>query len=286
MKDEICSFLKRILRPPGWWVFLAAALTALFMFQTFCMGRDTGWFTYVGYLFCAYALVIFCERLRLDLKTLRVWLSTFPLLRRIWKDLSFRTRIMLIAGILIDTLYALTNLASGIRHGAVWFWVLGIYYLLLALIRIGIFWGAMRSDSAKAALQRSRRCGIVLLVMNLILFYIVVLVLQQAGGFSYDGMTIYAEALYAFYAVTAAVVRLVRYRKSADRDVLCANVVCLFAGLISLLALEIAMLARFGSGIRDGSNTQMLIATAAGICAVYVLTCIRLIRGRTFFEKC
>ena len=119
--------------------------------------------------------------------------------------------------------------------------MLGIYYLLLSLIRIGIFWGAMQPDSASASLQRSRRGGIVLLIMNLILFSIVVLVLQQAGGFSYDGMTIYAEALYAFYAVTAAAVRLVRYRKSADSNVLCANVVCLFAGLISLLALEIAM---------------------------------------------
>lgn len=163
--------------------------------------------------------------------------------------------------------------------------MLGIYYLLLSLIRIGIFWGAMQPDSASASLQRSRRGGIVLLIMNLSLFSIVVLVLQQAGGFSYDGMTIYAEALYAFYAVTAAAVRLVRYRKSADSNVLCANVVCLFAGLISLLALEIAMFARFGGGLSDGSNTQMLLATAAGICAVYVLACIRLIRGRAFLGK-
>lgn len=112
MRDQICSFLRQILRPPRWWVLLAAALTALFLVWTFWMGRDTGWSTCIGYLFCAYALVVFCERLRLDLKTLRAWLS-FPLLRRIWRDLSFRTRLMLIAGILIDTLYALTNLASG-----------------------------------------------------------------------------------------------------------------------------------------------------------------------------
>ena len=118
--------------------------------------------------------------------------------------------------------------------------------------------------------KRYRLCGIILLCMNQALIGIIVLVVHQNSGFEYPGLLIYAMALYAFYAAITAVVNVVKFRKYGSPIMSSAKVINLTAALVSMLSLETAMIAQFGTG-DDASFRQIMSAcTGAGVSMIVV----------------
>ena len=60
-------------------------------------------------------------------------------------------------------------------------------------------------------------------------------------------MLIYAMAAYSFYSVITAVINLVKFRKHGSPLLSAAKVINLVAAMVSILSLETAMLAQFGT---------------------------------------
>ena len=90
-------------------------------------------------------------------------------------------------------------------------------------------------------------------------------------GFEYQGMLIYVMAAYTFYITTVAIVNIVKYRKYNSPILSMTKVISLASALISMLALETAMLSQFGGDTTPEFRRMMIIATGAGISATIVL---------------
>ena len=126
------------------------------------------------------------------------------------------------------------------------------------------------SASIAVELRRYRVCGILLAVMTLALSGMVLFIVRQDGSYSYPGVLIYAMAMYAFYAVITAVVNIFKFRKHGSPVLSAAKAINLTAALVSMLALETAMLSQFGTS-DDQLFRQAMTASSGGVVCVFVL---------------
>ena len=74
-------------------------------------------------------------------------------------------------------------------------------------------------------------------------------------------------ALYAFYSIITAVINVVKFWKYRNLIMSAAKVISPTAELVSMLSLETAMIAQFGSD--DSAFRQIMTsATGAGVCLI------------------
>lgn len=178
-------------------------------------------------------------------------LRATPLGLLLLKDAAFRAWITVYLSLAWDLLVAAAKLIAGFAVRSAWLITLGAYYLFLAVLRAMIV-RPIRARRARAAfvegVRRYRDCGVALLAMNQILVSVVVQAVLARGGFNYPGPLIYLMAAYAFWAVVSATVRLVKFHREADPLLSAAKAVSLTAAMVSMLALQSALIARFGDG--------------------------------------
>ena len=196
----------------------------------------------------------------------RSWLfnSNFGYLLR--QDETFRAWLTLCLSIAWNLFYALFKLFLGRLLGSGWLRLMGVYYLMLAGLRLILVRpvgkrpaGELESRQLLSEWRRYRLCGVALLLMNQVLLAVVVQLLTQKGRVNYPGSLIYMMAAYAFWAVTSATVKLARYHKKDDPLMSAAKVISLTAAMVSMLSLETALISRFG----DGNAAFHFIITAA-----------------------
>ena len=193
--------------------------------------------------------------------------------RRYIEDVHFRTELSLYFGLLINFLYIGMKLFSGIYYRSLWFVALAGYYILLAVMRfILLHRGKKRTEklSKESEIKRYRMCGTTLLIMNFALVGIVIFMVYQNKGFDYPGLLIYAMAAYSFYSIIIAVVNLVKFRKHGSPLLSAAKVINLVAAMVSILSLETAMLAQFGSDDDPLFRKVMTGATGGGVCTIVI----------------
>lgn len=105
--------------------------------------------------------------------------------------------------------------------------------------------------------------------MDLALAGMVVFFVRQEGGYEYPGVLIYVMAMYAFYAVVTAVVNIVKFRGRGGPALSAAKAISLTAALVSMLALETAMLSQFG-GEDDAMFRQVMLSVSGGAACAFV----------------
>lgn len=236
---------------------------------------------YLAYFLSAYALVITVTgitgvvrliRRGIESHPLVKWMLSVSFLNRYITEDTYRAKVALCSGLLINLLYVGIKLFSGIYYKSVWFVTLAVYYILLAVMRFSLLHhvkGQKRRGNDKAAeWRRYRLCGIILLLMNWALTGIIVLVIFQNSGFEYPGMLIYVMAMYAFYAIITAVINLIKFRKYGSPVLSAAKAIDLTAALVSMLSLETAMLTQFGAAEDAGFRQRMMGATGLGVDAI------------------
>lgn len=273
---ERCRALLRRALYPGWLVvLLCTAASAALLVPVLGLGllQDSP-IVYLIYPFSAYSLVILCAALqRWGRGVLLPAVNRQPLVRRYRTDLLFKSHLSLYLSLLLNLLYAVIKLVSGIRYGSVWLITLGIYYLFLLCMRCLLAHYLRRvpvGANLRAEYRRCRACGIVMALMNLALMGVIVLVLRQNRTFHYPGSLIYAMALYTFCAVASACVNLVKLRRQGSPVLSAAKAISLAAALVSMLSLETAMLTEFGS--EDDLTRQLLTGfTGGAICLIILL---------------
>ena len=254
----------------------------------FLTQREEGALAYAAYALSAYALTIVCARLARDGKRafgrLLSWADGFPLLYRYRTDAAFRTHVSLGVSLGLNLCFAAVKLWCGAHYRSVWFGTLAVYYLTLAVMRFGLLRHAFRTGFGADEAAEYRLCrlvGAVLLAMNAALSGVVILAVHWNEGFVYPGYLIYVMAMYAFYNVIAAVYAVAVSRRHRSPAISAAKAVNLASALVSMLALETAMLAQFGSAHHSAAFARgMTAATGACVClAVLVMAVWMIVRA-------
>lgn len=283
------NYLKKILFPKWYVIVVFIILSVLGLIYCFSHSIEDTLFAYILYPFSFYTLVIAI------LGSRNIWIQhLWPILNQIsffhkmFYDVKYRTLFFTRFSVIINILYGLLQIVYGVYYQTLWFVTLGVYYILLIIMRMGLLRnvnhhqiGSNLSSEYKKYLQT----GILLLFMNLIVTGIVTMMFQEGRVFSYPGVLIYAMAAYAFYSLGLAIYGMITYKKY-NSPLLSATRAVNFAGaLISILSLEIALLHQFGTNDPALFAERMVGITGMGIAIlVTILGVYMIIKGKKQIE--
>ena len=275
------KLLKKLFFLPPLPTVLAAFFGYSFVIAVFAFDIQNPIPRYASYLASTYALIVTCTGLRYvkpAVGLVKKYVSGHPLTEKLRStrlgekyltDVRFRTGVSLYQGFFINLLYIAMKLVSGVVYQSTWFIALAVYYILLAVMRL-LLARRLNAQDERMEWRRYRFCGVMLLLMNQALTGIVVFMVRQNRGFNYPGLLIYAMAAYAFYAVTIAIINIVKTRKHKSPILSAAKAINLVAAMVSILSLETAMLAQFGGDDDPLFRPAMTAATGGGVCTIVI----------------
>jgi len=270
--EPLKAFLHKILLPKRQVIFLCVPIATALLVYVLAHGGAAHWYAYPVFLFSAYALAILCVRIAVWIPRIKNYAEQtkerFAFTRRYFSDASYKTKVTLYLSLTTNVLYAIFKLLFGIIYQSIWFDALAGYYAMLALIRFALL--RFQGTGQLAEWRSYRKCGILLFCVNMALTGVVVLVVYRNEGFHYPGYLIYPMAMYAFYKIIVAVQGMVQYRKYHRPVLSAAKVINLSAALVSMLALETAMLEQFDKSRNPEAFRRIMTGCTGGVVCVVI----------------
>lgn len=210
---------------------------------------------YFSYGFSAYTLVVVSLKLPSTIKAVKEWLYAHKYSNRYLTDSKLRAEISLYSGTAVNLLYATFYFGMGVYYSSTWIRAIAVYYIVLSVIRVGL----VKKDRKKLnidgmdtrrvyELKSCRTCGKLMFLLNFVVAGIVGHMLWKNEHYNYPGLLIYAQAAYAFFCLTKAIIHLFKYKKMEQPILSAAKIVSMSTALVSILALQTAMLTQFGEG--------------------------------------
>lgn len=259
MKDWIKtnwkSVLKKVLFPHDALIIFLVIVSTAALVYSFAFKDANQIVAYVSYFVSAYALTIVVLRMPPIIRNIKSKLYENKYSNRYLTDRELRARISLYTGFAINVLYAVFKFCTGIYFRSVWLGAIAVYYIILSIMRLGLVKKDRRreeyEDSKEQRLEgikSYRTCGKLTFLLNIAVTGFVIQMIWQNKSYSYPGLLIYVSAAYTFYCVTIAIINMAKYRKMEHPVLSAAKMLSFSCALISLLALQTAMLTQFGAG--------------------------------------
>ncbi len=217
------------------------------------------------------------------------WAEKRRLTKKFFCDYTFRTMLFAVGGFFMNVGYASFNAVYGIlmakHYGfaaiSIWYCALAVYYVVLGVTRAVIV-ARTRAVNVAAGMDAAARnekkmniyrgTGALLLVLTLALISILwVMVRYPSMGFHYEGLLIFVAAAFTLYKIIFAVHSLLKVRGKEDYAVRAVRNINFTAALVSVLALQTAMLAAFSDGA-DYTWLTALVGTAICCSSAYTGT--------------
>lgn len=215
------------------------------------------------------------------------------------KNFGFRTLVFAIGSFIISLFFATVNGVLGIINRSIWYGALAFYYLALALLRGRIlFYHKNRiskkidgDEITKTILYRNS--GITLLILNLGLSTATAQMIFSGAHFSYIGWTVFAYALYAFYKIITSIINLFKAKSHPDLTVKAIRNVNLADAVVSILALQTALLTEYSNGGKGvsvantltGSMVTLITVTLGITMIIYSIKRLKLLKGTLNDER-
>ena len=201
----------------------------------------------------------------------------------ILRNFGFRTLILAIGSFTMSLLFSAFNAYMGIANRSIWYGALAAFYISLALLRGGVLTYHKSRLSRKETIKNEeylkakvyRNSGIVTLILNVALSAAIAQMIFSKAHFTYIGWTIFAFAAYAFYKITMSIIALVKAHKQTDLTVTAIRNINLVDALVSILALQTALLNMFGDGTLDislmNTMTGLVVSVASVTIGIYMI---------------
>lgn len=176
-------------------------------------------------------------------------------------EAPFHGILALIGGLFVNLAFTSVHVVASFLFASFWFAALGAYHLILGAMRFHLLLSARRLTALPqpqrlvAEMKAYRLCGYLMFGLNAVMGGVIVLMVLQNRSFTYSGYVIYAAAFFSFYCMVLAVFNLIRFRRSGSPLLSAAKTVSFCAALMSILALQTAMLQQFKG---NGAFRQMM----------------------------
>lgn len=234
--------------------------------------------SYVLYLVMTYSLIIIVIKLVNIIKGyINKIINNNKYLLKYKKDYKLRYKVSLYTSLSFNILYVIFKFTSGIIYNSIWFIVFSLYYLLLVIVRTNILKEELKDDKTiRSEWLKYRKCGVILLFMNVILTMIILVILNLDISNRYHLYITIFMAMYTFYIMIYSIVNLIKYRKLNSPLIMASKVVNIITSLIGMLSLEVTMLSTFGEN-KIMFNKIMIISTGGGISIIIFIICMYMI---------
>ncbi len=272
--------ISRLLHPRG--LALALIVLSAAVLLSLCLSEtvQSPVLRYFAYLYSTYALVIFCAWLPKGIgfcgnriRRLAKSHARFGAAYGLYLDMERRTRALLVPSLILNLAYALFKLIAGLWLRSTWLFGAGVYYTVLAALRYTLLrtFYANASDSARAW-KAYRNTALWLLALTIAMAGLIVQMVVSGKAYHYPGVLIYAFALYAFIKVISAVSALIRHRHGENRLLAASRCTSFACALMSLLALQTALIHQFGNDPSFAMKANALLGL--GVCLAMLGICL------------
>lgn len=280
-KHERSNLLKKIvdfvLRPPWHFAVITGIITlALIAASMYSLAIELN-ATYIYFLYGITAIFLSLTVWHIIFFVPKIKKSFIALMNKrkftasIINDYGFRAVTFSSVAFIVNIGYAIFNGVIGIVSHSIWFGALSLYYIVLSALKAYVLINAKRinkldGDQSMRKYRLYKNCGLSLIILSFALSGAVVQMALTDKGFKYADLMIYAAALYAFYKLTIAIIQFVKSRRHGRTINETLGLINLSDGLVSMLALQTALLAAFG----DGSSNIYNAITGAVVMTMII----------------
>ena len=276
MKIDFRAFCKKILNPPTYikaLTFIVTILSATLSLIIVSLGFENGALAIISYIlfgiagvslaYSVYLLIPLFPKMKSGIIR---WLEKREFTRLLLRNFGFRTVIFSIGSFSMSLLFSGFNAYMGIKNRSIWYGALAAFYIALALLRGGVLLYHKRKKGNEQndeynKIKVYKNSGIITLILNVALSSAIAQMIFSSAHFTYMGLTIFAYAAYAFYKITMSIIALIKAHKQEDLTVRAVREINLVDALVSILALQTALLTTFS----EGNTNISLFNTLTGI---------------------
>ena len=264
MKINFRALWKRILYPPTWakvLTFLVTIISAILSLVMVGLGLENGGLAIIAYILfgvagisLAYSVYLIIPLFPKMKSGFIMWMEKHEFTHLLLRNFGFRTVIFAIGSFLMSLLFSGFNAYMGIANRSIWYGALAAFYIALAFLRGGVLVYHKKAKGKKIQndeyikAKAYRNSGIIMLILNVALSSAIAQMIFSDAHFTYMGWTIFAYAAYAFYKITMSIIGLIKAHKQEDLTVRAIRNINLVDALVSILALQTALLTMFSQG--------------------------------------
>lgn len=284
MKTKFKKLLMSILYPHIALIVILTVLSAVSLVVAFVVMPENQTVNYCSYVLSAYTLTVICIRIPSIIKGVKTFKETNKYVSMYSSDPHLRIKLSLFGTLVFNAVYSLFQLALGISGSSLWYYSLAGYYFLLALMRLALLYHTRKHSPGEMMFREQliyRLCGIGLLPMTLALSVIIGYVTLKSQANVQSEIITITMAAFTFTSFTVAIVNVFNYRKYNSPVWTASKALSFVSALVSMLTLEDAMLASFGSEEGEEFRQTMAGFTGAGIVAVIIAIAIFMIINST-----
>lgn len=286
MKFDFRELWKKILYPPTWakiLTFIVSIVSAVGALLMLLVEYENNALAIVAYtLFgiagtsLAYSVYLLIPLFPKMKNGMIEWMEKREFTHLLLRNFGFRTVVFSVGSFLMSLLFSAFNAYMGIANRSIWYGALAAFYIALALIRGGVL-TYHRSRMGKQDRRESdeylkakvyRNSGIITLILNIALSSAIAQMIFSGAHFSYMGWTVFAYAAYAFYKITMSIISFIKAHKQTDLTVRAIRNINLVDALVSILALQTALLTMFSEGDINISLFNTLTGIAVSVLSV------------------
>lgn len=286
MKIDFRSLWKKILNPPTYvkvLTFIITLVSATLSLVMVGLGLENGALAIIAYILFGVAGVSLTYSVYLIIPLfpkmksgIIAWMEKYDFTHLLLRNFGFRTVIFAIGSFLMSLLFSGFNAYMGIANRSIWYGALAAFYIALAFLRGGVLIYHKNKIGKKVRSQNDeynkakvyRNSGIITLILNIALSSAIAQMIFSDAHFTYMGWTVFAYAAYAFYKITTAIISFIRAHKQEDLTVRAIRNINLVDALVSILALQTALLTMFSEGDINISLFNTLTGIAVSILSV------------------
>ena len=284
MKIDFRSLWKKILNPPTWakvLTFIITILSATLSLVMVGLGLENGALAILSYILfgvaglsLAYSVYLIIPNLPKFRRQLISWLESHEFTRLILRNFGFRTVIFAIGSFLMSLLISGFNAYMGIKNQSIWYGALAAFYIALAFLRGGVLGyhkkrvGKKIQNDEYIKVKVYRNSGIITLILNIALSSAIAQMIFDDAHFTYMGLMVFAYAAYAFYKITTSIISFIKAHKQEDLTVRAIRNINLVDALVSILALQTALLTTFSEENVDISLFNTLTGCVVSLISV------------------
>ncbi len=289
MRNNFKKLLNHLLFPHIAIIIFLTAVSPAALFLAFAVLPDNLTINYISYVLSAYTLAVICIRIPRMVKKAREIKEANKYVSLFSTDHRLRISLSLTVTLIFNAIYALLQLYLGIVNSSLWFYSFAGYYFLLSIMRVALLSHTAKHRPGEEMFTEQliyRMCGIGILLMTLAITVINIYVSADSQTKLQNEITTIAMAAFTFTSLTVAIVNVIRYRRFNSPVWSASKALSFVSALVSMLTLEDAMLASFGSSEDGGFRRTMVMFTGAGIAiAVIAIAVIMIIHSTKTIKR-
>lgn len=264
MKIDFRSLWKKILNPPTFvkvLTFIVTLISATLSLVMVGLELENGALAIIAYILfgvagvsLAYSVYLIIPLFPKMKSGIIAWLEKRNFTHLLLRNFGFRTVIFAIGSFLMSLLFSGFNAYMGIKNRSIWYGALAAFYIALAFLRGGVLayhksrMGKKTQNDEYIKAKVYRNSGIITLILNIALSSAIAQMIFSNAHFTYMGLTVFVYAAYAFYKITMSIIALIKAYKQTDLTVRAIRNINLVDALVSILALQTALLTMFSEG--------------------------------------